>query len=35
MMLMSEITSEEDAVGVGLEMILDSRDDDCLFDNLR
>ncbi len=30
-----EITSEEDAVGDGLEMILDSRDDDCLFDNFR
>ena len=30
-----EITSEEDAVGDGLEMISDSRDDDCLFDNFR
>ncbi len=30
-----EITSEEDAVGDGLEMILDSLEDDCLFGNLR
>lgn len=30
-----EITSEEDAVGDGLEMILDSLEDECLFDNLR
>ncbi|PHS36917.1 MAG: hypothetical protein COB07_11885 [Sulfurovum sp.] len=30
-----EITSEEDAVADGLEMILDSRDDDYLFDNFR
>ncbi len=28
-----EITLEEDTVGDGLEMILDSRDDNCLFDN--
>ena len=30
-----EIISEEDRVNDGLEMILDSLEDDCLFDNLR
>ena len=30
-----EIISEEDRINDGLEMILDSLEDDCLFDNLR
>ncbi len=30
-----EIISDEDRVGDGLEMILDSLEGDCLFDNLR
>ncbi len=30
-----EIISEEDRVSDGLEMILDSLEDDCLFDNFR
>ncbi len=30
-----EITTEEDTVEEGLEMMFDSLEDDCLFDNLR
>ncbi|MCK5536182.1 MAG: hypothetical protein KAI79_05100 [Bacteroidales bacterium] len=30
-----EIVSEVDEVGEGLEMIMDAREDECLFDNMR